>query len=681
MIGRGEVGRVLAAAVVLVLGLAGCGATQIIDVHHHVAVPCWPTPHDSVWADRNDAVKWNPEGSKIYFSQRYFSPGMGESRAALDEGVDIYSAAADGSRLVRVARTSSPWERSEPAPAEGELGPAWMTAFDVSPDGRHIVYSRCTSLARPGADGRPAEHDYGYELALADSDGEYDVRLTTNGRFDNFPTWSPDGRRIAYYSGAFLHTMAIDGTDVWVIHGGPVNDPDRRAITAGPVDDSAARFARRSPIQRGAVAPQPPQWAPDGRRLAFVGTEPRMQGAPRNPTYSIYTVGADGSGGQRLTEAVSGPSWSPDGERLAFAKLDGAEVALYTIAVDGSDARRVTTIEGWRARQYGEPDPTRAWIDTVAWSPAGGQILYTCGRAVCVVDLDGTPVGASPSDVTDGSAAAWSPDGSRIAIASSRARQGDAVLRTMTPDGTDLRILVRHDADAGLQAVGARRPAGPVEVAGCAAGAAVPNPAAHPGLVQDCKTLLEMRDVLAGGAELDWSADRPMTEWDGVELGGAPLRVSGMRLALHGLSGVIPSELGRLTQLRALDLRANQLDGVIPAELGGLTQLSTLLLESNQLQGIIPPELGQLANLEELDLAVNQLTRAIPAELGQLANLKLLKVGDNQLTGTVPAELGQLAKLEGLSLHPNPLTGCIAPALKALPGSRDLGSLGLPDCE
>ncbi len=40
-----------------------------------------------------------------------------------------------------------------------------------------------------------------------------------------------------------------------------------------------------------------------------------------------------------LADAVSGASWSPDGERLAFAKVDGDGVALYSIAVDGSDAR------------------------------------------------------------------------------------------------------------------------------------------------------------------------------------------------------------------------------------------------------------------------------------------------------------------------------------------------------
>ena len=446
-----------------------------------------------------------------------------------------------------------------------------------------------------------------------------------------------------------------------------------------------------------------PRWSPDGRRLAFLGR------ARRDARFDLYSIGADGSEERRLSAAVSGPSWSPDGERLAFAKPDGAELALYTIAADGSDAQRVTTIPGkdWHPR-YGKPDPTRAWIETVAWSPAGGQILYTCGPAVCVVEVDGTPVGRSPinrMDQTTRPVAAWSPDGARIAIAGTRVLREDIVLYTMAPDGTDLRMLVRRDADAGLQALGARGPAGPVDVAGCAAGAAVPAVAADPGLVRDCETLLAIRDVLAGGAELDWSADRPITEWEGVELGGVPPRVSSLKLVQRGLSGVIPSELGRLTQLRALDLRvnhlgggippelgrlaelqalfldANYLTGVIPAELGGLTQLSVLWLGSNYLHGIIPPELGGLANLEALELGWNQLTGPIPAELGQLANLRLLDLANNQLMGPVPAELGQLANLEGLSLSGNQLTGCIPTALRTFLNSLNVGSLGLPDCE
>ena len=166
------------------------------------------------------------------------------------------------------------------------------------------------------------------------------------------------------------------------------------------------------------------------------------------------------------------------------------------------------------------------------------------------------------------------------------------------------------------------------------------GPGGEPGAGADCETLLAIRDVLAGSAELDWSADRPMTEWDGVELGGAPSRVSGIQLDWRRLSGVIPSALGRLTQLRALELPANLAGRGDPgAELGSLAELQELLLDRNYLSGEIPPELGGLTQLSVLRLTNNYLHGIIPPELGQPANLDL------GAHGWDPPELGELANL------------------------------------
>ena len=46
----------------------------------------------------------------------------------------------------------------------------------------------------------------------------------------------------------------------------------------------------------------------------------------------------------------------------------------------------------------------------------------------------------------------------------------------------------------------------------------------------------------------------------------------------NGLTGEIPAEIGRLTQLRELYLARNQLTGEIPTELGRLSQLLRLRL-------------------------------------------------------------------------------------------------------
>ena len=113
----------------------------------------------------------------------------------------------------------------------------------------------------------------------------------------------------------------------------------------------------------------------------------------------------------------------------------------------------------------------------------------------------------------------------------------------------------------------------------CATGGAVADAANNPGLVSDCEALLAARDTLAGSATLNWSADTPITEWEGVAVGGVPQRVTGLRLNNRPLSGTIPPELGSLSNLQYLWLSSNQLTGEIPtgqSELGNLSSLGIL---------------------------------------------------------------------------------------------------------
>lgn len=538
------------------------------------------------------------------------------------------------------------------------------------------------------------------ELARAEANGSREFRLTENSAIDYYPAWSPDGTRIAFLSNraqgeaarrskdSRIYTMAADGSDVRDALSGqemPSNGSTRSIETTG-VDPSVPKNDAVTVIR------QPPRWSPDGQRIAFVGYE----GFSDRPL-SIYTVGADGRDLRRLTDAVSGLSWSPDGRRIAFAKPDGADVALFTIAVDGTDAQRTATIPGrfWNP-QFINDDPTRAWIEAVKWSPDGSKILYTCG-GICVVNLDGTPASEGP---LPGHRGAWSPDGSQIATVTRPpdgfTRQYGAV-QVMSPDGSDLRVVAIWDRGGGLTLPGSPQPPeDPAGSAGCAEGRAVPEPEANPDLVRDCETLLQLRDALAGTEKLFWSAGYPITEWEGITVGGSPLRVTEITLNKVNLGGSIPAELGKLTHLRVLDLSENNLSRAIPAELGRLTRLLELRLADNYLGGNIPPELGgltqlqrldlannlitgetpaelgQLVNLQTLRLSHNQLAEALPESLGQLANLSSLDLDYNQLAGAIPAQLGQLAKLTNLNLSHNKLTGPIPPALGQPPSLTSL---------
>ena len=160
----------------------------------------------------------------------------------------------------------------------------------------------------------------------------------------------------------------------------------------------------------------------------------------------------------------------------------------------------------------------------------------------------------------------------------------------------------------------------------------------------------------------NWLTDAPLGEWYGVGVDGQG-RVTSLGFFQNNLKGVIPSELGNLSNLEFLDLIRNQLTGPIPSELGHLSNLTNLILDRNGLTGPIPAELGNLSNLEFLDLTKNQLTGPIPPELGNLSNLEFLDLFRNQLTGPIPPELGNLSNLTNLILDNNGLTGPIPPEL------------------
>ncbi len=166
------------------------------------------------------------------------------------------------------------------------------------------------------------------------------------------------------------------------------------------------------------------------------------------------------------------------------------------------------------------------------------------------------------------------------------------------------------------------------------------------------------------------------------------LNIGYRSLANMGLTGVIPPELGDLTELIELTLGNNsilydgpdnQLTGSVPPELGKLTNLTWLSLAGNELTGKIPSELAKLTNLERLYLYSNQLSGPIPPELGKLTNLKTLSLCCNQLTGPIPAELGKLTNLERLSLDSNQLTGCVPASLRE--AYEEAGGDDYPICQ
>ncbi len=200
----------------------------------------------------------------------------------------------------------------------------------------------------------------------------------------------------------------------------------------------------------------------------------------------------------------------------------------------------------------------------------------------------------------------------------------------------------------------------------CDNGIAVTNPEDNTVLVEDCEALLASVDILAGSGILNWSAQVPLSQWDGVVIEGNPARITGLYLYSRELTGQIPDQLGKLTGLETLWLHDNRLNGELPTELGGLSLLEQLSLSRNRLSGGLPPALGNLTSLEFMSLSRNQLSGGLPPALGNLSNLEELWLYRNDLSGEIPPELGNLTNLALLRLDRNQLAGEIP---------RELGNL------
>ena len=94
--------------------------------------------------------------------------------------------------------------------------------------------------------------------------------------------------------------------------------------------------------------------------------------------------------------------------------------------------------------------------------------------------------------------------------------------------------------------------------------------------------------------------------------------------------------------------------------MGQLTNLFAIRIDINsELSGVLPPELGQLSNLVQMSFIGNNLTGSIPVTFGQLEKLERISLQSNNLQGNIPVEMTQLPNLKSLDIRENIFFGNI----------------------
>ena len=143
-----------------------------------------------------------------------------------------------------------------------------------------------------------------------------------------------------------------------------------------------------------------------------------------------------------------------------------------------------------------------------------------------------------------------------------------------------------------------------------------------------------------------------------------PLKV--LFLSHTSFSGELPTSIGRLGSLTALDIRFCNFTGLVPSSLGHLPQLSYLDLSYNFFSGQIPSSWANLTILTHLSLYSNDFNVCTLPWLGQQTKLTFLGLCGVNLTGEIPSSLTNMSQLSTLNLGQNQLSGQIPPWLMNL---------------
>ena len=211
------------------------------------------------------------------------------------------------------------------------------------------------------------------------------VRLT-NSRNCDHPSWSPDGKKIAYSSEQAIWSVNSDGSGI------------RKLFDALAWDGD-------------------PEYSHDGSKLYYASESKN----PFTARYiSIHVMDAEGGNIVKITDSADSrePALNSDGTKIAYTSKLSGNYDIWVMDLDGSNKKQITDAEG------DETSPS--------WSPVGSKIAYSYKGDLYTIGIDDIVPARLTNDSYDNINPSYSPDGKLISFASNRA--GNYDIWMMSPD-------------------------------------------------------------------------------------------------------------------------------------------------------------------------------------------------------------------------------------------------------